>query len=118
MSSAAPPANPFKNAIRDFNDALETAGDVLTAKVADSVFNIDAGDVLDEDGDNVIRVDRQALADLLDRLEEASRAVIDAHKDFNWEVGRAFRNLKRALADAPAASSTFEKGHTRALATE
>ena len=98
----------FPNALADFDIALETANETLIARVADSVVYIDYIDtvlILDEGDDGVARVNREALVDLLDRLEKASRAIRDAHNDFNWEVGRAYRALKNALANAPSTST-------------
>jgi hypothetical protein len=65
------------------------------------MLDIDTSDILDEGEDGVCRVDKQVLIDLLDRLEEASRAIGDAHNGFNREAGRALHDLRNALANAP-----------------
>ena len=91
----------YLGAVVDFDLALEAAREILAAKVDDSMLDVDTSDILVEGDDGVVRVDKLVLADLLDRLEEASRAIRDAHHNFNWKVGQALLDLKIALANAP-----------------
>jgi hypothetical protein len=91
----------YLGAVVDFDLALEAAREILAAKVDDSTLDVDTSDILVEGDDGVVRVDKLVLADLLDRLEEASRAIRDAHNNFNWNVGQALLDLKIALANAP-----------------
>jgi hypothetical protein len=91
----------YLGAVVDFDLALEAAREILAAKVDDSTLDVDTSDILVEGDDGVVRVDKLVLADLLDCLAEASRAIRDAHNNFNWKVGQALLDLKIALANAP-----------------
>ena len=71
------------------------------------MLDVDTSDILVEGDDGVVRVDKQVLADLLGRLEEASRAIRDAHNSFNWKVGQALLDLKIALANAPSTTVPY-----------
>ena len=95
------PSDTYLGALTDFDLELERAGEVLIARIADGLLDIDTSDLLVEGEDGVFRIDRLALTDLLDRLEEASQVIRDAHNSFNWELSRAFRDLKMALVNAP-----------------
>jgi hypothetical protein len=95
----------YLGAVVDFDLALEAAREILAAKVDDSMLDVDTSDILVEGDDGIVRVDKLVLADLLDRLEEASRAIRDAHNNFNWNIGQALLDLKIALANAPSTTA-------------
>ena len=108
----------YLGAVVDFDLALEAAREILAAKVDDSMLDVDTSDILVEGDDGVVRVDKLVLADLLDRLEEASRAIRDAHNNFNWKVGQALLDLKIALANAPSTTRRPVSCCDAALAAE
>jgi hypothetical protein len=96
-----PVSDTYLGALVDFDLAFEAAREVLIARIADSMLDVDTSDILNEGEDGVFRIDRSALTDLPDRLEEASMAIRNAHNGFNRDVAQAYHDLKTALANAP-----------------
>lgn len=86
-------------ALRDFEDDLERA----IADLEDAIANVagideDAeGDIFIEEDDGATRLDVGELKDLLARLADAPEMATAAFREFDREVTRALRNLKRAL---------------------
>jgi hypothetical protein len=92
--------------VSEFEDDLQRLVDDLESAVADIVgIDEDAAEVvLVGEDDGSISVDTAELKDLLDRLADAPGAVASAFEDFGWETRRAFRALKKALAQRAAMS--------------
>ena len=90
-------------AIIDFKDDLARARGDLEAAVG-NVVDIDPDEILIEEPDGVIHINRTAF-DLLDRLAEAPEAVTTAFKEFDWQVSRALRTLQQALVRETAGSA-------------
>ena len=88
-----------RNALVNFQTDLERAIAVLEAAI-DNIVGADADvedEVLVEGDDGVVRVDAMELKDLLGRLADAPEVATAAFREFDREVARALRSLKRAL---------------------
>jgi hypothetical protein len=105
--STAPPvsAPPIANALREFEGALGCVCANLVAAIDGAVPYADIGDLTVEEldsedsggSDSNARIDMGALRGLLGALDGASNEIEGAFRDFDWEVARALRGLKRAL---------------------
>jgi hypothetical protein len=97
MSDAALHAQRLRADLLEFENSFEVARADLEARVSSTVDNLEPLDLFEETEDGKRRLDREALAALLDSLDGVPRAVADAFEDFNWRIARELRELKRAL---------------------
>jgi hypothetical protein len=90
----------LKDALVDFEIDFERAVADLETAIADIVgIDEDAeSDILVKGDDGITRVDASELQDLLERLADAAEVATSAFREFDGEVARALRSLKRALA--------------------
>ena len=85
------------DAIAGFRDDLESARADLNAAIARIVGRLEPWGLFDEDEDGKRHVDPEALAELLDNVNQADDAVADAFSDYDWLLARAFRDFSRRL---------------------
>jgi hypothetical protein len=89
----------IKDALVDFEIDFERAIADLETAIA-NIIGVDEdaeSDILVKGDDGVTRVDATELKDLLERLTEAPEVATSAFREFDGEVARALRALKRAL---------------------
>jgi len=84
------------SALAELENMLKIARDDFNAAIASIIDGLQPFDLIEQDEDGKRHVDKQALMDLLSRLDEAPEAVAGAFADYDWRVARAFRDLKRA----------------------
>ena len=85
------------DAIAEFRDELDRALDDLSVAVARIVGRLEPWGLFDEDEDGKRHVDPEALAELLNNVDQAEGAVANAFSDFDWLFNRAFRDFGRRL---------------------
>jgi hypothetical protein len=90
----------FKTAFRDFQDDLERARDTLR----DAVESVDYSaclfayaDEQPKDGDR-ISIDWRSFDALKARRDDAGESITAAFRNFDWELRRASRAFKEAIA--------------------
>ena len=75
---------------------LDDARADLEAAIGRIVGSIEPWGLFDEDEGGKRRLDKEALAELLDNVDQAEGAVAAALDDFDWRTRRAWRALDKA----------------------
>jgi hypothetical protein len=110
MSNASLHPHRLRADLIEFENSFEVARADLEARVSSIVGGVDPFGLFEEDEDGKRRLDKEALAGLLNNLDGVGSAVADAFEDFDWsscsrpgrvlesrQVARAFRTFKKAL---------------------
>jgi uncharacterized protein YukE len=90
----------FKTAFRDFEDDLERARDILQ----DAVDSVDYVACLFADADEQpkdcdrISIDGRSFDAVKARRNDACESIAAAFRNFDWELRRAWRAFKEAIA--------------------
>jgi hypothetical protein len=93
-----------KNAVRELDSDIETASAILKAAIEDVVEGLDCTFSLFEDCErdpknaDRIRISMRSLEVLKRKQEEAEAAIAAVFKDHGWELRRAMRTFKEAIA--------------------
>lgn len=93
-----------KNAVRELENEIETANAILKAAIEDAVEGLDCAFSLFEDCEqdpknaDRISISMRSLEVLKRQQEEAEAAIAAVFKDHGWELRRAVRAFKEAIA--------------------
>ena len=98
----APAGVTHKTAFRELENDIETANAILKAAIEDVVESLDCAYSLFEDCEqdpkNARRISMRSLEVLKREQEEAEAAIAAVFKDHGWELRRAMRAFKEAIA--------------------
>ena len=103
QQTANPRAVAPDTALRMLEDDLETAQDILKSSVERAADRLEAFEHIldfeeDPEGDKCLNVDLSSIESARDLHVDVGEAIAKAFEDFSWEIRRAWRDFKQAIA--------------------
>ena len=103
QQTANPRAVAPHNALRMLEDDLEIAQDILKSSVERAADRLEAFEhildfVEDAEDDKCVNVDKSSIESVRELHANVGEAIADAFEDFSWEIRKAWRDFKQAIA--------------------